>query len=194
MSRGGRRCGAGRPALHAKTAQRFGLDVRRLQRGGHLSSRQSLTWPWPGRASMGVETEFDSVRLTYRHKNWQGEWRDVDERILIQRTQCHYGGDRPWFICPRCLRRAAILYMSEAPWCRLCTRLVYRSQAEDGLARSWRRTRKIMAQLGQADGNPSKLPIRPQGMREATYSRLSLDWIREALRRALMIKEFLSPR
>lgn len=194
MSRGGRRAGSGRPAVYAKTTQEMSLDVRALQRGSYLSSRQCITWPWPSEANIVIATDLDSVRLTYRYKIWRGEQRDVDQQIVIQRTQCYYGGSRAWFTCPVCERRAAILYLSEIPICRICSRLVYRSQAEDDLARNWRRNRKMRVRLGQAEGDPWKLPPRPKGMHQATYSRLRLDWTRETLQRAEMIKKLLTPR
>lgn len=180
MSRGGIRYGAGRPGWHAKTAGKRSLDVRRLQRDGHLSAGQRVTWQWSSGASIVMETEADAVRLSYRYQDRQGDWRDVDQRIAIARTPCHYGGSRPWFTCPRCWQRVAILYLWNVPLCRRCAKLVYPSQAEDEISRSWRRSRKIAAQLGQkSEVDAWMRPRRPAGMREATYARLWAAWMRE---------------
>lgn len=189
MSRGGSRYGAGRNSCHEKTTNKLSLDVRKLQRDGHLSSSQRMTWHWRSGTSIGIATELDSVRLTYSYQESHDQWRQVDQWIAIECTQCHYGGSRPWFTCPRCLRRAAFLSLCEAPVCRLCSQLVYCSQAEDDLANSWRRIQKIAEQLGQSDGDPWALPGRPKEMRLATYFGLKLDWLRVALKRARLIKE-----
>jgi len=38
----------------------------------------------------------------------------VHQRVPIERTRCHYGGMRPWFHCPRCQRRVAVLFLRSA--------------------------------------------------------------------------------
>ena len=44
-------------------------------------------------------------------------------------TPCNYGGSRPWFLCPGCDRRAAILYVEGGRLlCRPCLGLSYPSQ------------------------------------------------------------------
>lgn len=185
------RYGAGRPGWHAQTAGKLRLDVRQLQRDGHLSAGKRMTWQWSNGASIGMETEADAVRLSYRYKDRQGDWRDVDQRIGITRTPCHYGGSRPWFTCPRCQRRAAILYLWNVPLCRTCARLVYPSQSEDAIGRSWRRTQKIMARLGQ-EADAWAVPRRPAGMREATYARLWAAWAREDQLRDDLLAAFVA--
>jgi hypothetical protein len=186
------RYGAGRPGWHAKTAGKLSLDVRRLQRDGHLSAGQRMNWRWSSGATIDMATEHHAIRLTYRYKNRQGEWCAVDQPIGIERTPCHYGGNRPWFTCPRCDRRAAILYLWNVPLCRTCARLVYPSQTEDAVARSWRRARKIAKQLGPTDVDAWTLPRRPKGMREATYARLWAAWLREDQLRDDMLTVFMA--
>lgn len=52
--------------------------------------------------------------------------------IPLQRTACHFGGSRIWFLCPNvnCTRRCKKLYLvtKEIFLCRKCLRLVYNSQ------------------------------------------------------------------
>jgi hypothetical protein len=42
------------------------------------------------------------------------EWQDIDECIGLSFSSCHYGGKRPWFVCPmaECGRAVAVLYLS----------------------------------------------------------------------------------
>lgn len=191
MSRGGWRCGAGRSAWHAKTAGKLQVDVRKLHRDGHLSGHYGMTWTWASGASIGMDTSPDAVTLRYRYQK-DGAWREVNQRITVTRTPCHYGGTRPWFTCPRCGRRMAILYLWHVPVCRSCARLVYPSQSDDATARSWSRTRRILRRLGQADEGIHTVPRRPKGMRRATFERLWEAWIREEELRDAMLAAFVA--
>lgn len=63
-------------------------------------------------------------------------------------TSCNFGGSRPWFVCPGCGRRAAILYedhQQDRPLCRLCLDLAYPSQNEDRIGSAARRAEKSRA-------------------------------------------------
>ena len=66
--------------------------------------------------------------------------------------------------------------------CRKCSRLVYASQSNDALARSWRRTHKLETRLSGGTGEWNYR--RPKGMRVATFERL-----REALWREEEVRE-----
>lgn len=168
--KGGSRYGAGRPGSHAATEDTLQLDVRQLHRDGYLMTPRLLTWQWGCGATIQLATSPDAVTFTYRYREWGGEWRDVVQRVSITRTPCHYGGSRPWFQCPCCLQRVAILYLWNVPACRKCLKLVYSTQSQDVLARSWVRTRKIESKLA---GRTEKWNYyRPKGMRWATYLRL----------------------
>lgn len=186
--RGGYRVGAGRPGWHAKTAGKLQVDVRRLHRDGHLSGCYELQWTWANRAQITLHTNPDEVTLVYGGKDRGGNWREVNQPVAITRTPCHYGGARPWFVCPQCLRRVAILYLWNVPQCRTCARLVYSSQSDDAIGRSWRRTRKIEARL---KGDAKRWNYhRPKGMRQATYERLVAAYLREEHLREEALRAF----
>lgn len=97
------------------------LDVRELKRDGLITTGQERV----------------NILWTFR-KRWEtlapGEdhrWVDLVSRLNLSWMPCHYGGSRPWFVCPgeRCGRRAAILYGPTNPLlCRLCRGLAYASQ------------------------------------------------------------------
>ena len=59
--------------------------------------------------------------LNYRAKE-NGERRDFDYLVFLSWTLCQYGGARPWFLCPSCRRRVAILYGGAVFACRHCYR------------------------------------------------------------------------
>jgi hypothetical protein len=72
------------------------------------------------------------------------------QRVPIHRTECHLGGQRPWFNCMAytdgklCGRRVAMLYQAGHMFaCRRCLGLVYASQQEVPVTRAVRRAQKI---------------------------------------------------
>jgi hypothetical protein len=92
--------------------------------------------------------------------------------VCVERTPCRYGGTRPWFRCPWCHRRCALLYGLSGDGyfgCRLCLRLAYACEGESQIDRCWRQQRKIEAKLTD-EGD------RPKGMRRRTFERLCQKW------------------
>lgn len=52
-----------------------------------------------------------------------------DFYIEIDSTECHYGGERHWFLCPSCeTRRGKLYFNQEELECRECADLNYSSQ------------------------------------------------------------------
>lgn len=167
MGTGGARYGAGRPGWHRKAEHCRRLDVRHWQREGCLQPGRSGLWAWTDRdngertASIGYSVDGGALRLNY---TVNGE--AVALRVPILRTPCTYGGARPWFGCPRCYRRVAVLFLAGG-WfkCRHCAQVAYGSQSDDTTGRAWRKQAKAEAKLNP-DGS------KPKGMRWATYERL----------------------
>lgn len=81
-------------------------------------------------------------------------------------TPCPYGGDRPWFHCPRCGRRVVVLFLRSGNFmCGRCGRVVYASQSTDEIGRTWIKQRKLERRLDD-DWH------RPKGMHRTTYDRI----------------------
>jgi hypothetical protein len=152
------------------------LDVRWLAKNGGLTPNADCTLRWASGASIGYGVDSHSVTLSYSYPFSDGR-RGIEQRIELDRTRCNYGGARPWFRCPRCWRRVAIIYLYGWPSCRACARLVYPSQSEDECGRSWRRTRKLEDRLS---GGASQWNWRrPRKMRRKTFERLVKAYLRE---------------
>jgi hypothetical protein len=162
------------------TDERHSLNVRDLHRDGLLKLGGSFSLRW---SRFGKETGSirgfvyrDQVILSYRHHNrLSGEWEDVREPIPLEWTQCNFGGERPWFLCPGvgCGRRVAILYGPGKYFlCRHCYDLRYESQREDKGHRALRRAQKIRQQLGGSANMMVPFPDRPKGMHHDTYIKL----------------------
>nr|WP_298718763.1 hypothetical protein [uncultured Steroidobacter sp.] len=79
----------------------------------------------------------------------------ADLFIAIERTACNYGGSRPWFLCPGCRTRRAVLYHSVDGFeCRHCMRLVHTSVTEDKFDRLRRKRGKLLERLREFDVSP----------------------------------------
>jgi hypothetical protein len=97
-----------------------------------------------------------------------------DVLVEIVTTPCTFGGERRWFLCPRCGRRCAVLY--EGYRCRLCIRGRYRSELRSPVDRMIVTARKLRRQLGQDDPNPTTpIPDKPHRMRWHTYLRIRAE-------------------
>lgn len=93
-------------------------------------------------------------------------------------SPCQFGGARPWWICPRCGERAAILYLASVRMlgqCRRCLRLAYPSQG-DGVVgvvdRAFARAAAAKRRVGGGYSAAGDFPPRPRGMHRLTYERL----------------------
>lgn len=167
MGTGGWRLGAGRPGWRRKLEHCLVLDVRRLARVGLLFPHRWTSWRWKWDSSgeesgsVGIRGGKEAITLEYQQK---GD--PVSFPIRLTYTPCNFGGSRPWFICPACWRRRAVLAYGGGGWyCRCCLKLAYTSEAEDAMGRLWRKQRKIEKRLGP-DGE------RPKRMHWRTYERI----------------------
>jgi len=166
----GRYAGSGK----ATTGDFHSIDVRRWARDGLLSTWFNWAWWRDGEkvSSINVHGQGDAVKLNYRTRSYGDDWTDVDEHIWLERTACHLGGSRPWFVCPGCGRQCAVLYLAGRSRCRRCLGLAYESQRENAMHRALRKAQKLRAQLGGSLSLGEPLPDRPHYMHERTYQRL----------------------
>lgn len=166
MARGGFRYGTGRRREHNRTEDYRSIDVRRFAREAMLGPG-SWTWTWrdpltqEALASIRVEGGVSAIRL-----HFQANGRPFDTRVAIDRTPCGFGGKRPWFLCPMCGQRAALLYAGNSGFaCRCCHGLAYSIQSATELTTAWRRHHKVARKLGPGFE-------RPKGMHFTTCASL----------------------
>ena len=156
------------------------LDIRRWKRDGLLTPGQSFGWQWSRHdevlASIRVRIEERRLFLIYRHSNrGEDKWQAENYPVCLDWTECHLGGQRPWFICPanNCGRRVAILYSGSIFACRHCYQLAYESQREAPHDRACRRADRIREKLdwpgGILEGSGWG---KPKGMHKQTFERL----------------------
>lgn len=156
------------------------LDVRELHKAGMLDSATPQLWCWyrggEVRASVLVKPAIGCIELRYT-VNRSGERREYAYPVKLAWTGCHYGGARPWFQCPDCGRRVAILYGGGRFVCRHCRRLAYEVQRETDADRAFRRVDVLRLRLGWPPGVLNRAGGKPKGMHWRTYHRLFLEYL-----------------
>jgi hypothetical protein len=134
-------------------------------------SRISWRWNRNGESHCSIDLVFyrDNAVLT-----------DVTDRerprtlsISLLRTACNYGGTRPWFGCPACSNRCAILHFHDGHFrCRKCHGLGYRSQVEASSERPRLIAQRIRRSLGGSVNLGLPFPAKPPKMHWRTYYRI----------------------
>ena len=126
-----------------------------------------------------VLVEKEDIVLSYRAASWvASNWKSIQQRVPITWTDCHFGGQRPWFCCSvrangrYCGQRVAVLYGDGKSFaCRNCCQLAYESQREGAFLGAVRLSQKIRMRLGGSLAPFGPIPEKPRGMWQRTYDR-----------------------
>ena len=159
------------------TDEMHALDIRKIARAGLLKPGGSFTWQWSRggnvRASIGglIDTA-TSVTLYYRTRRHGDDWLDKRYQVMVEWTACHFGGSRPWWNCPCCGRRVAVLWGGSTYACRQCQQINYESTRTAESSKPFDRAGKLRDRLGWVPGVAHGLGDRPKGMHMTTYARL----------------------
>jgi len=154
------------------------IDIRCLKKQGYLHPGTMGTLSWSRldkqTGAVGFRIEAGQMILDYRHRSSGGDWESIEQSVSLDRTSCNYGGQRKWFLCPRCWRRVALLYCAgKYFFCRHCLDLVYTSQQEGPIDRIGRKARRIRERLGAStDLFAPAVYSKPKGMHQKTFERL----------------------
>jgi hypothetical protein len=114
------------------TDDQISIDIRKWKRKGLLSEGKR-PWYWlndEGKevGSISVEAQPSRIVLRYCATEPSGKSEQIEDPISLDQTNGGPGWKRPWFLCPGCGRRVAILYQRKYFRCRHCLGLVYSSQ------------------------------------------------------------------
>jgi len=169
--------GAGGAGGKDTTEDHRRIDIRWLKKQKFLRPGNigSLSWTRGEEqvGSIGFRMEADLMTLIYRYRVNDGEWEDVEQVVRFDRTLCHFGGFRKWFLCPQCGKRMALLYGAGKYFlCRHCYDLVYTCQQEIEIDRMMRKARKIRDRLGASHNLSMPIWRKPKGMHQRTFDRL----------------------
>lgn len=156
------------------------FHVGELRRAGVLKEGAS-GWLPPcrgGDADPGfIAFSFRSNQLRL-HFDESGPNPQARETIAVLRTPCHFGGSRPWFVCPgrTCGKRVGVLYVKDRRLrCRTCQKLAYPSQRRTELQRLKDRATQLRSKLGGWSGFLVNFPARPKGMHMLSYNTLCME-------------------
>ena len=92
--------------------------------------------------------------------------------IRLDKTACHFGNYRYWWLCPNCSKRVSVLYCAGTYVCRHCIGANYGSQLQQPIDRVFSRADTIRQRLGWQAGIAHGIGERPKGMHYSTYDRL----------------------
>ena len=149
------------------TNEQPSIDVRDLARLGMFDSPCGLQH-FQSRSLGKFSIAVDSFGVNIEGANWS-------QHIGITRTPCRLGGDQPWFVCPKCRGRAAILYCRGRFACRTCHRLYYESQRTRGRSSPLTKLQRIRRRLGGSGNLLEPFPPRPLRMWRRTYNKLRAE-------------------
>jgi hypothetical protein len=170
------------------------IDVRWIYRQGRKIF--ALSWSRAGKpfGQAYVVVGDDGIFFVFVAPSDEGsECSPVIKFVPITWTACHFGGRRPWFVCPRCGRRIAAIYIAgEYVACRRCFGLAYASQQEPVRQRGLMKAQKIRMRLGGSPSMIDKFPDRPKGVHEKTFRGLRAAHDQAAERCMAGLSRFLS--
>tara|TARA_R110002167_G_scaffold103839_1_gene268244 strand:- start:2054 stop:2650 length:597 start_codon:yes stop_codon:yes gene_type:complete len=165
------------------------IDIRYMKKRGMLKAGWgggSLSWTRGGEPSGNINYRcYDGhLQLSFRYREHGGNWQLMEQRIPFDRTPCHYGGERLWFLCPRCNKRVGILCCDGPKFlCRHCYQLPYASQQQGRMDRLIDQKHKLGERIFEyydhGDGWGKK-----KGMHWKTFHRLHAHY--QALERQWM--------
>jgi hypothetical protein len=112
-----------------------------------------------------------SVTLDYRTRR-HGEWQNKRYDVMVEWTVCHFGGTRPWWNCPCCGKRVAVLWAGSTYACRDCQQINYESTRRSESDKPFDRANKLRRRLGWVPGVAHDMGGKPKGMHWTTYARL----------------------
>ena len=156
------------------------IDIRELQRRQSLYCGNTGELFWHNaraKEQVGLirfEVKPDCPVFSYRAKRHNDQhWQNYKVIAPLTYTSCNYGNSRVWFMCPRCSKRVAILYVNTQIACRTCQRLNYASQQKTkGMCQDQDRMNKIRQKLNWPLYQDVLFRTKPKGMHYKTFYHL----------------------
>ncbi len=117
------------------------LKISKLRKDGMLSREEAferIGWvsSMTGKTTsvlllVDVTTDDPFIILMYSVTDRDGNKTDYEYAVSLETTPCNFGGVRYWFVCPDCLGRVGVLYLTPGDVyfrCRHCNNLSYHSR------------------------------------------------------------------
>jgi hypothetical protein len=171
------------------------IDIRMWKKQGWLEPSTTITYGH----GLHIQIYKGEIELQFTFADGvvdgDGCQRGYTEYVNIHRQECHFGGTRPFFLCPSCRRRSFILYQRRGYYrCRTCCNLAHASQLECSHYRMINRAYKLLRQIYKDSCLMLPIPEKPKGMHGFTYRRIvrEIEHIRGHVSPVLNIRESFS--
>ena len=154
------------------------VDVRQWHRQGLLWDGRQFSVHWSFGQSISLElavrVEVGCVVIKSCFDTGKSEPHEGSQTVFLDWTPCHFGGERPWLLCPiaSCSRRVAILYWGGGFACRRCMNLCYQSQLDATDTRASKRVDRTRTKLGWPPGFLNGVGWKPKHMHWKTFGTL----------------------
>jgi hypothetical protein len=186
------------------------LDINWLRRekvlADHCWNNRNITWthrPSGNQSSITIHTsltEHDGqyVELIYTSTDkWDVTKTNINYKVPVTSTPCHFGGIRYWFICPLtsngvyCGRRVAKLYLFGKYFgCRHCHQLTYESRKLSGM---WKAVGSVIS-LPDIDERMDKIRTRYYAGKMTKRYRRALEIQDKGLNQMALASDYLYKR
>jgi hypothetical protein len=161
------------------TTEVLNLDIKNI--GFKRATKFSTEIKWGNGSNIRVvkPNEYE-LQLLYNN-TINGISKNYSYKVSLDYTNCNYGGERIWFICPECGERVRKLYLKGGMFkCRSCQNLNYIIQQEDKKDYAMRsidhKIYKIQDKLKvKRDINNTYYVQKPKGMHYKTYEKLTMQ-------------------
>jgi hypothetical protein len=172
---GGRGSGRRHQGGSATTDDTSSVDIRWLHRTQDISDpiRRTITMSRCGvtHTTVAIEKTTQGLLFSYEFREYRCEPVQVARVVSLLWSDTPFGGRRPWFCCPQCKRRTAIVFISRSVGCRKCFGIRHQSQNECASDRAIRRIDFLREKLKWQPGFLNGAQWRPKGMHHKTYDR-----------------------
>lgn len=151
------------------------ISTKELLQHNVFTSGEKTQWKQQSSGSLRLQViaqaQGDTVTIVSACLDRDKDPQAVTVTVTISWSDCHFGGRRPWFICPAwndvpCEKRVTTLYLSEHGFfrCRHCAALGYKSDHAEPRERVLHQAQKIQRRLGGSGSIVDPFPSRPKGM------------------------------
>lgn len=159
------------------TGELLNIDINRTPIKKKLKFECEIDWKNGSKIGLLKKSEEEVIFYYAITKN--GNSKSYRYSVNIDYTQCNYGNERPWFICPHCGKRVGKLYLRYGYFrCRSCQDLNYSIQQEDKWDRMMEsvdhKIFKVQEKLKTKKDIDNIYCIeKPKGMHWRTYTKLT---------------------
>ena len=167
--------GSGIRDRKTSTGDCMSLDIKNIREILQYPNNTGSTMSWSNKSSISLKKENAYyIRLNYS-STMNGEKTEHDYSIGLNYTNCNYGGQRAWIVCPCCHQRVTKLWLKRGIFkCRGCHNINYFSSRISGdFTEIYNRKITIIQKKLKVERDViQRYASKPKGMHYKTYNNL----------------------